>query len=370
MAGVSVYLSNTTIGTVSSTEGAFTLNNVPPGNYKLTASFLGYKTQSVTVTDRDSSSIVHLRLHQDVRNLKEVTIQGKRRKDKNRKKYFELFRANFIGTDDNAMHCKILNRDVLYYGYDDKSSTFTAGATEPLIILNNALGYKIYYDLQSFSFNFKEHHIVFSGYPRFEKLNATSPEETENWKSNRIHTYLTSKRFFMLMLKNRQLQNKGFEVNKLIRANKDSLPPLPVYSSHQIDKMLYGHAPLPKFSEPRDTMYPKQEPYDSMIGEQTDSGYVKLKFSHSLRVLVPAPGTIMPIKKSGLTVLKFRNGSIMQSASPSPSRSSISIITMAKPAVYIDPNGVLTDPVAVSVEGAWARMHVADLLPFDYNPRE
>lgn len=375
VAGATVYLSNTTIGTVTSETGVFTLDHVPPGNYKLIASFLGYKTLSVAVSESNKNEPVALALHQDVNRLKGITVRAKRRKDKHRKNYFELFKQCFIGTDDNAASCKILNPNVLYYNYKTDLRTFTVHASEPLIIINQALGYKIYYDLASFTYDFGSHHIVYFGYPRFEPLVTTDLRQSADWENNRVRTYQQSKRFFMLMLKGRQLADKGFEVNKLIRVNKDSLPPLPIYSTREIEEMLHENAPIPQIDEPVDTMYPNQEPYDSIIGAKNDSNYVRLKFSHSLRILVPAP-SIKNATKAGLTVFKINEGKYQQAGrndnkhstqKPGPS---VSIITMTRPETFIDPNGVLTDPLAITVEGAWAHMQMADLLPFDYRPTE
>lgn len=376
MPGATVYLSNTTIGTTASGTGAFILDHIPPGSYKLIVSFLGYKTRSVAVSRQDSGKTISLELQRDAGKLKGVTVRARRRRDKNRKNYFELFKKCFIGTDDNAADCRVMNPDVLYYGYDERAGTFTAAAAEPLVIINEALGYKIYYDLQSFTYHFGDHHIVYFGYPRFEPLTAADPRRRADWENNRGITYQQSRRYFMLMLKERRLSDKGFEVNKLIRVDKDSLPPLPVYSTREIGKMLHGNAPIPVIEEPEDTLYPDQEPYDSMIGNETDSNYVRLKFTHSLRILIPSP-RMGNKAKSGLTVVRFNEGGHRQPGSTdntghsaSVSGPSISIITMARPETYIDPNGALTDPLAVSVEGAWARMQVADLLPFDYRLNE
>ncbi len=41
--GTNVFIAGTTIGTISDTEGRFTLNNLEPGEYTIGASFLGYE---------------------------------------------------------------------------------------------------------------------------------------------------------------------------------------------------------------------------------------------------------------------------------------------------------------------------------------
>lgn len=373
LAGATVYLSNTTIGTVTSNAGTFTLENVPLGKYELVVSYLGFETLALPISGQNSRKAMRVEIHQKTGNLKEVTVRARRRRDKNRKNYFELFKRYFLGTDENASKCIILNPKVLSYNIDIRSHVFTAFATEPLVINNEALGYRIYYDLQSFSFDFKDYHIAYFGYPRFEYMVARNQRENMDWENNRMKTYLNSIRYFLLLLKARQLKDKGFEVNKLIRVSKDSLPPLPVYSPRMIEEILHGNEPAPAFSEPKDSLYPNQEPYDSIIGSKRDSNYVRLKFNYSLRVLIPSTSSLIPRSKPGLNVIKVPGNSNLQSAnaitesgSSQSSQSTVSILTMVKPDAYIDPNGVLTDPLAVSVEGAWAHMQVADLLPFDY----
>lgn len=377
MIGATVYLSNTTIGTTTSEKGNYILQNIPPGNYELVASYLGYKTFSIVVSGKDSGRAIKISLHRDVGKLQEITVSAKRQKDKYRENYFDLFKKCFLGTDANATKCKILNPDVLYYSYDAQSRTIIVGAAEPLVIMNEALGYWIHYDLQSFSYRFSDHHIVYFGYPRFENMRTTDRREKQTWENNRLIAYQQSKRYFMLTLKDRRLAAKGFEVNKLIRVNKDSMPPLPVYTHRKIDRMLDGLDSIPAISEPKDTMYPNQEPYDSIIGMETDSDYVKLKFNHSLRVLIPAPKDANSKPEPGLEVYVVNDAASPPAAKdsavsslPPPSDASVSIITMTKAETYIDPNGVLIDPLAVSVEGDWAYRQVADLLPFDYRPPE
>src|ERR1700730_4703066 len=41
---VSVYLNNTSIGTITNEQGIFIINKIPPGKFRLVASCVGYET--------------------------------------------------------------------------------------------------------------------------------------------------------------------------------------------------------------------------------------------------------------------------------------------------------------------------------------
>lgn len=70
--GASVLVDGTSNGTVTDLEGAFTLGNVP-ANATLKVSFIGYKTETVTVNGRTSMVIT---LQEDTEVLDEVVIVG------------------------------------------------------------------------------------------------------------------------------------------------------------------------------------------------------------------------------------------------------------------------------------------------------
>ena len=378
--GAIVYLSNTTIGTSASDKGRFTLDAIPTGNYELIISFIGYKTLAVPVNEQNEGKQINIGLRQEGKELDEITVRAKkakRRHDKYWKTDFQIFRNFFLGTDNNGMNSEIANPDALYFSYDPASHMFEASAIAPLIILNNALGYKIYYELQSFSLNIKDYHVKYLGYPKFEELPSADEQEILSWKANRRRAYYSSMRYFLLTLKNRELEQKGIQVNKLVRVDKDSIPPLPEFSSRQLGAMLHGRVPIPAFKEPKDSLYPVQSPYDSLIEVATDGNHVKLRFNNSLRIFIPSLKVEQTNPRPASTVIRVstakspdKKGHEMNVQSPAKEESLISIITMTRPQTFIDENGVLADPLAVSVEGAWAFRQVADLLPFDYRPTE
>ena len=68
-------------GGITDVKGAFTLNNVPDGQYTLTVSFVGYKslTRNVSLTPQNRRhSFAALYLSEDSKTLKEVQVTGQR----------------------------------------------------------------------------------------------------------------------------------------------------------------------------------------------------------------------------------------------------------------------------------------------------
>lgn len=80
-AGVSVLLQKNGKAAVTDEAGQFTLKNIKPGTYRLTASFVGYDdtTQQVIVTAGQTSNIT-LQLTVSGQQLQEITIKGARNK--------------------------------------------------------------------------------------------------------------------------------------------------------------------------------------------------------------------------------------------------------------------------------------------------
>lgn len=327
----SVYLSNTTIGTTTSRKGAFTLTNIPPGHYNLVISYLGFTDKIIPVNEQNNGKTYKVKLARNITRLKGLTITTRRQN----KTYLAIFGKYFIGTDENAKQCEILNPEVLFFNLDSAAKMFNAHADKPLVVLNKALGYKIYYDLQYFHFNFDTDYLAYFGYPKFEPLSPRNKRQQRTWEQNRFKTYMGSMRHFMESLIRHQLKKDGFEVKKLLTI-KD-----------------------PYFNRINHAVSSTPLPYDSIITPAKNKpGYVKLKFKDSLYI------TYDPPTSTGISPkIKIVISPVLTKTNP---RYPPSILILTKPQTYIDRNGVLTDPVAVTKKGGWANRQVADLLPYNY----
>lgn len=325
-----VYLSNTTIGTTTLADGTFALSNIPGGKYDLIISYVGFETQALRIDKQSNDIILKIQMKRNIARLKEITVNA----GKFNKTYFSWFKRYFLGTDENASDCEIKNPRTLYFNFNKQTGLFTANAKEPIIIINKALGYKIYYDLQYFYFNFKTRHLIYFGYPRFEVLHAKNKRIQKEWKKNRLRTYVGSMHHFMQSLISENLEKEGFEVHKLVRI-KD-----------------------PSFDTTYTILYSDKLSYDSMISVAKDKpGYAKLNFTNSLYISYTPPAT--------LGISPVIHVPVSSYAIETKPRYPPSILTLTKP-TYIDSNGHLTNPMAVTKKNGWANRQVADLLPINY----
>jgi hypothetical protein len=128
---VSVYLDGTSQGTITDSQGNFTLNNSLQTKAPLVVSYLGYQSQTIKNYEDKSLNLA----------LKLKVIR--------RTRAMRIFMNEFIGANNND--CVISNPDDIYFRYDKKLDLLTAEADKPLLISNKVLGYKITFFLSSFS---------------------------------------------------------------------------------------------------------------------------------------------------------------------------------------------------------------------------
>ena len=143
-----VFLNNTTKGTVTDEKGEFLLKVLQePGNYELVVSYVGYKSYKsrISLSENEILSATVL-LAPAEQELKDVEVKATR--DKVWEKQLKKFKKVFLGDDQLADSCKILNPWVIDFA--EKSGKMSAYANEPIEIDNNGLGYKLLFHLNYF----------------------------------------------------------------------------------------------------------------------------------------------------------------------------------------------------------------------------
>jgi hypothetical protein len=217
LVAASIFLSNTSVGTVSAADGSFNLR-IPEGRYDLIISSVGYETFVKSLPAGESYPNLVFKLKEKVKELETLVLTPYEKNGWER--WGKFFLENFIGTSDYAKDCVIKNYDVIRFRNSKKDNELTASAFEPLIIENNALGYRIKYQLEGFSYNFKERLIYYIGYPLFEEMEGNS-RKTDRWLSRREDAYFGSTMHFMRSLFRNQLAEDGFEVRRLVRKKNE-----------------------------------------------------------------------------------------------------------------------------------------------------
>ena len=139
---VEVFISGSTYGSITNEEGKFELET----SYlpcQLVASHISYAPFNKMI-DAESLTYLTIKLIPYQHEIKEISVESMSR----RKNNMELFKRGFLGWDDIASICTILNDSVLSFTWD--SLVFTASAYQPVLIDNPKLGYRIKIILKNF----------------------------------------------------------------------------------------------------------------------------------------------------------------------------------------------------------------------------
>ncbi|MBU3820461.1 carboxypeptidase-like regulatory domain-containing protein [Flavobacteriaceae bacterium XHP0103] len=147
---VSVYFDNTTIGTVTDTNGRFSLDYSEAIKSSLIISFLGYKSE--VITDYRSKQNVTVLLKESIDALEAVVIKAD--DGLTRKQKLFIFKREFLGESKFARSCKILNEDDLILNYFKNERKLNVRANSPIIIRNESLQYEVSYDISFFEIDF------------------------------------------------------------------------------------------------------------------------------------------------------------------------------------------------------------------------
>jgi CarboxypepD_reg-like domain len=215
IAGASIFISNSTKGTVSKADGSFELTDVPAGNHELVISFVGHHTLVHAYTAAQLPLKLQIQLKPKVTELATVIVEPDEADGWRR--WGKFFTENFIGTSDDAFDCKLKNPEVLRFRFSKKKNTLTVVADEPLIIENRSLGYKLQYQLEEFHYDFSGRFLLYLGYTLFEDLPSDREKIKKRWAGNRLRAYYGSIQHFMKSLYNNQLAEQGYEVRRLIK---------------------------------------------------------------------------------------------------------------------------------------------------------
>lgn len=207
IASCSVYLSNTSIGDVTSSTGSFTLKNLPSGKYELVVSAIGYNTKVMSVSSEAYPHDLKISLVIHSTELSEVVVQPS---DPNGwRKWGTYFIENFIGKTSNARQCRIINHKEIRFRFSDKNNRLTARANEPLIIENRALGYTVKFQLAEFSGDFNSLFVMYIGYPFFQEMNG-DVKKKKQWIKKRKEAYYGSLMHFMRAAYQEKLADEGY----------------------------------------------------------------------------------------------------------------------------------------------------------------
>lgn len=317
--GASAYCQNTTQGTITNKEGLFFLR-LPNGGYDLVVSFMGYEKRVIRISNNlPVTDTMQIALLKEEKSLAEVAVVASTELKDGLEKYGKFFIEHFIGTSPNAARCVIKNPEALKFYFFKKRNKLKVTAREDLIITNEALGYNIRYQLDSFSYDYNSNISQYTGYPLFMEIDTTAAVK-EQYEKNRARTYLGSRLHFMRTLYDTTVIEEGFVVEKM----EDD----PKSAKGSFIKNLYS-----------------EDLYES------DSSEVFINWKGRYRITYK---NVYPDKRY-----------LQDYKLPDNIKAQVSLLDIAD-GFSIEENGYFYDQQTVISTGYWAWKLLAELLPYDY----
>jgi CarboxypepD_reg-like domain len=326
--GASVFAENTTIGTATNDQGFFTLR-LPGGGYSIAVTFTGYQTETKRVTAGDAgNSEMVIEIKKKEKALEEFVVKSTSEVADGLEKYGEFFLENFIGKTTNSKQCYIKNKEVLKFFYYRRTKRLKILATAPLEIVNDALGYTVKYQLDSFVHEYNTQVSLYTGNPLFQEMQSGDQAQVEKWNAARKVAYNGSILHFMRSMYQKKLKEEGFEIQFIVKNNdKETAVPL---------KNFYGA--------------------------------VNYNMDDSSKMV-----DIFPRQKEVAVIYKNEGSSdlYIQTTPDASSKFQLSVLSfLPEESLNIEQNGFYFEQNDITITGYWAWEKAGDMLPYNYDFKE
>lgn len=199
-----VFINETSIYDLTNSEGAFALSGIAPGFADLVVFKEGYEVFKSSVRilpDRQFKLNLMLTPAEKVK-------YPKTKMDSDFKINQEWFQRALFGNTPNAAQVSIANPKALVFKND--AIGLVVNFTEPLIIENRALGYKIHGYFQTAEVG--ADNAIIGGWVRFDTLSPKTSTDRETWQRNRMVAYWGSLRHLFRSIVMKQAAENGYEI--------------------------------------------------------------------------------------------------------------------------------------------------------------
>ncbi|AFL85112.1 hypothetical protein Belba_2560 [Belliella baltica DSM 15883] len=350
-----IFLSNTSIGTLSDSLGHFNLT-LNEGKHELIIKSLGFTTLNFELEQSEiQNRLYRFKLATDDLELTEVEVVSKR--DQLWYGNLEVFKGFFLGNSTNSLKSKLVNPNILILDDQSIPRTLLAKANQDLIIENPNLGYTIRYLLHTFEYSLAEKKIFYGGYSYFTEYDGLSKRKKKQIETNRKKAYEGSSMHLLRAIYNNKVEEEGFLVRRLRKIPNINRP-----SEEHLDSIAQNirlgrptpytieeFARLKKLPKTIDQL--EKNPIDLyQYITKEDAGKITLHFEDYLQVIYtkakPDANYILPYKAENQeSLIHFLNGKI-----------------------EIYENGSFSPPYDLLFEGYMGWLKTGDLLPLDYKP--
>jgi hypothetical protein len=361
----SVFISGSSLGTVSDSAGNFELSGIPGGSFELIISSVGFTTVVYPFSSEKLPMRLTVEMDPKVTELGQVTVEPF--DPDGWKNWGQVFLDNFIGTSEAAKRCRITNPKAIHFRYSRKTRTLTVIADEPLQIVNNYLGYNLQYQLEEFVYNQQEGSVLFVGYSLFKSMgNRYNGRRSEVYKGSLTH--------FMRALYYNRLLAEGFEARRLYKfSNVEKTRVKTIMASQAKNNISSGGKTVVRLgvAPPEDSMA-----YYRRIMQQPDqltqiaatlltADSLLTAGRDSTKVLM-FPGFIQVTYKKGLEEPAYLQYHMLSRKRYYP----VSVIFLNDASeIMIEPNGYYYPPQFIFTMEYWGWSEkIAHMLPIDYQP--
>ncbi|MGL6269267.1 MAG: carboxypeptidase-like regulatory domain-containing protein, partial [Chitinophagaceae bacterium] len=338
----SVYINNSTIGSASNENGDYIMRDIKPGVYEVIVSYVGYEVIVYKVEIKSADLRLTFKLVPKVKEMRDILVVTSNQ----REKWMAILRENFLGQTLAAERSKILNEEDIFFERGQTKSIVRAFSDVPLIIVNKELGYRLYFDLREFYFDAEEGRTLFFGFSRYEEMGSPDSEPRKKYIRNREKTYKGSTLHFYQSLLSDDLEEQGFSMY--------ITPPADTNNMHNASTEFRKDVITVKVKSPQIAYAVSRKNILFTDSADTNRNYLIWKGTLQVRYKYD------PYYKASLQKKYIISGSL-------PKGFQSSVIMLESPA-YIDPNGILINPLAVQFSGFWAYEKLANMLPINYRP--
>jgi hypothetical protein len=322
-----VFINNTTIATTTDLDGNYKLERIPEGEFEIGFSFIGYQSQQKPASIKPGSQLTfNINLVSLEQELSDVEIKASR--DRAWERELRKFKSYFLGSDEMAAKCEILNPWIIDFPADNTANNFRAEAMQPIEIENRALGYLLTFDLKLFQFT--PNYYIISGATRFTDLEAPNESIKAEWESKRLETYLKSpSNMFRSMLTNSHNQEGFFLYGDKVGGSENRNLRSDIFAN-ELGKSVVEY-------NPENLVQPGRRPGEYRIFLK---GRVEIHY-----------------EKGYSTVNTYKDA-------PYP----ISWIEVNGNYVTVNSNGMIINQKDVTFSGDMDKRKISSLLPLDYEP--
>jgi len=208
----SIYYNQTQIGTKSTLDGKFSLRRDNRFT-DLIISCLGYEKIKITKIPNERLNI----LMKPINNtLSEIVVTVKAPGWSKWGKLFTKLLMSDNPKDYYTLKYKdkvILNPEVISFYFNQKTGILNASSKEPIMVINDKLGYLIRVDLEKFTYNITTGLLIYQSSLFFEQTKSSLTLNQIQKATNEV--YYGSATHFLSSLAKNKLSEEGFEIQKV-----------------------------------------------------------------------------------------------------------------------------------------------------------